>query len=614
MTVTEQHDTLKHQLEFSSQALTRRIQPLRQSSHRLAVLRLGILLGGILLAVLAGFVFGAAWGWSAIGVAFALFLGVVIIHRRLDRWIETLTLWRAIKSDLRARLELDWDALPPPRPVILHDPSLARDLDLTGYRSLHQLLDTTISRHGTQLVAEWTSQPRPDVNALRARQNIVRELKTRARFRERFQLQYRLVMKRELEGDILLEWLKTEFPSARLRWALPIAALLVAANLVLFALWQFAAFPPFFLASFVAYVLFYYRNQSALETVLGAVVRVNAELEKLRAPVQYLERASYHNAPRLAELCAPFVTTSPRPSAQLQRVRSVTAGVGLRNNPLLAVLLNVILPWDFFFARLADRTRARVADTLPVWMETIHQLDALIALSNFAALHPEATFPDIRADAAPVLHAAQLGHPLIPHGQRMCNDFDIEALGQVDILTGSNMAGKSTFLKTIGTNFCLAYAGAPVIASRFSAQPFRLHTCIRITDSIVDGFSYFYAEVKCLRALLAELQAAEELPLLFLVDEIFRGTNNRERLIGSRAYIQTLLGARGAGIIATHDLELAQLADTNPQARNFHFRDDVRAGRLVFDYVLRAGPCPTTNALKIMEMEGLPTKAPGDLF
>jgi DNA mismatch repair ATPase MutS len=125
----------------------------------------------------------------------------------------------------------------------------------------------------------------------------------------------------------------------------------------------------------------------------------------------------------------------------------------------------------------------------------------------------------------------------------------------------------------------------------------------------VDGFSYFYAEVKCLKRLLDDLSAADELPLLYLVDEIFRGTNNRERLKGSRAYIRALLGARGAGLIATHDLELARFADEHALARNFHFRDQVSAGRLVFDYLLHEGPSPTTNALKIMELEGLPVDA-----
>jgi hypothetical protein len=606
MTALEQHLQLVRALEFSAERLAQRIQPLQATSHRIALARLVVLLGGLALALLAAVLFNATSAWLLFGVTALAFLGLVVRHRRLDNWIETLVLWRAIKLDRRARLLLAWDELPPPRPITLQDKSLAYDLDLTGYRSLHQWLDTTISRRGTQLLAEWLTASRPDVNALLARQNIVRELKTRARFRDRFQLTYRVVLKRELEGENLLEWLKTEFPSARLRWALPIATLLVAANLVLFALWQFAAFPPFFLAVLGAYIAFYYWNQKHLETVLGAVVRVHAELDKFRALVQYLERASYHNAPTLAALCAPFLHRSPAPSEQLRRVGSITAGVGLRNNPVLAVLLNVILPWDFLFAFLADRQRAHLAQTLPEWVRAAQELDALIALSNFAALNPEATFPEIRADAASVLRATQLGHPLIPFAQRVCNDFEMDALGQVDILTGSNMAGKSTFLKTIGVNVCLAYAGAPVMAQEFVAQPLRLHTCIRITDSLADGFSYFYAEVKCLRALLDALQAREEFALLYLIDEIFRGTNNRERLIGSRAYIAQLLGARGAGLIATHDLELAQFADADPRAQNFHFRDEVRDGRLVFDYHLHAGPCPTTNALKIMELEGLP--------
>lgn len=606
MTTWEQSRALERNLDFTAQALARRIQPLQAASHRLALARLAILAGGSVAALFAALLDHATVAWIIFGGALGVFALFVALHRRLDRWLETLTLWRALKLDSLARLRLDWEALPPPRPLTLTENALARDLDLVGYRSLHQLADTTISRRGAQLLAEWLTQTRPDIDALRARQNITRELRTRARFRARFQLHYRLALKREFEGDNLLRWLETEFPSARLRRALPLAAALALTNLILFALWQFGALPPFFIASLAAYVAFYYWHQRALETALGAVTRVQAELDKFRALAQYLERASYRNAPQLARHCALFLNAATRPSAQLRRVNFVAGGVGLRSNPLLAILLNVILPWDFLFASLAERQRARVAQRLPEWVRVIHELDALIALGNFAALHPEATFPEIRADAAPVLRATALGHPLIPRAQRVCNDFEITALGQVDILTGSNMAGKSTFLKTIGVNFCLAYAGAPVLATQFHAQPFRLHTCLRVADSIADGFSYFYAEVKCLKALLEKLRASETLPLLFLVDEIFRGTNNRERLSGSRAYLQALFGARGAGLIATHDLELAQLANANPHARNLHFRDEVQAGRLVFDYILRAGPCPTTNALKIMALEGLP--------
>jgi DNA mismatch repair ATPase MutS len=176
----------------------------------------------------------------------------------------------------------------------------------------------------------------------------------------------------------------------------------------------------------------------------------------------------------------------------------------------------------------------------------------------------------------------------------------------VSVITGSNMAGKSTFLKTVGINLCLAYAGAPVVAAELRSLPFRLHTCMRISDSIADGFSYFYAEVKCLRLLLDRLRADEPLPLLYLIDEIFRGTNNRERLAGSRAYTRALIGGHGAGLIATHDLELAHLAAQSEQIRNYHFQDSVEGDLLVFDYLLRPGASTTTNALRIMEMEGLP--------
>jgi DNA mismatch repair ATPase MutS len=201
-----------------------------------------------------------------------------------------------------------------------------------------------------------------------------------------------------------------------------------------------------------------------------------------------------------------------------------------------------------------------------------------------------------------------MGHPLLPDSEKVVNEFAVERLGDVTLITGSNMAGKSTFLRTVGVNLILAYAGGPVDAAEMSTVLYRPFTCIRVTDSVTGGFSYFYAEVKRLRALLDALDADDPLPLFFLIDEIFRGTNNRERLQGSRAYIRRLAGKHGVGLISTHDLELVKLADDFAQIDNAHFRDDVQDGRMVFDYTLRLGPCPTTNALKIMALEGLPVE------
>ena len=245
---------------------------------------------------------------------------------------------------------------------------------------------------------------------------------------------------------------------------------------------------------------------------------------------------------------------------------------------------------------------------LPLWLNTFYELEALISLSTFAYLNPDYEFPEIEVEKKqfPLLEAKGLGHPLIPPDQKILNDFSINKTGEIVIVTGSNMSGKSTFLRTVGINLCLAFAGGPVNASCFQVVSFRLFTCIKVSDSVTEGFSYFYAEVKRLKLLLDNLQSKHVFPLLFLIDEIFRGTNNKERLTGSRSYVRATTGVNGIGIIATHDLELIKLEDESGGIRNVHFREDVKNGKMVFDYLLHSGPCPTTNALKIMKMEGLP--------
>ena len=244
---------------------------------------------------------------------------------------------------------------------------------------------------------------------------------------------------------------------------------------------------------------------------------------------------------------------------------------------------------------------------LPVWLDAWHELEALNSLANFAYLNPRNVFPEILPEQS-VFRARAIGHPLIGPEFRICNDFELDGQRRIALLTGSNMAGKSTFIRTVGVNLCLAYAGAPVTADQLEVSLFRVFSCIQVSDSVQDGLSYFYAEVKRLKALLSATEE-EGLPVMFLIDEIYRGTNNRERHIGSHALTRALASHPTAvGIIATHDLELAKLADEIKGIVNFHFREQVVEGRMVFDYLLRPGPCPTTNALQIMRMEGLPVE------
>jgi hypothetical protein len=585
------------------------VDALEALSRRYSWYRLGaVVLGG-------GAVWAAStyletpWGWVALLGALGAFSAVALSHRRVDSWVEKFKIWAQIQAEQLARLNLDWERVPTPvLPAERVREPLEIDLDLTGWRSLHQLLDATISAEGSQRLAEWLSQEVPDLEATRQRQKIVRELVPLRRFRNRLLLAFRLVSKEQMQGDKLLRWLGVDYPSGRMGWALPVAALLAATNVTLFALSTFRGWPAYWMISVPLYLTFYFINIKPIEAFLGALVQLDRELDKFRTILRYLEIYPYREGSHLVSLCAPFRDANRSPSSRLRRIKIATAGAGLRMNPVMSLVLNLVLPWDFFFAYLAERYRAEMVRSLPVWLDVWHQLEALISLAGFAAINPEYTFPQIEPDAPEVLQAEGLGHPLLPPKQKVCNDFCVEELGELVVITGSNMAGKSTFIKTIGINLCLAYAGGPVNARSLRFRPFRLHTCIQVSDSIADGFSYFYAEVKCLKRLLERLESKDGLPLLYLIDEIFRGTNNRERLIGSRAYVQALIGARGVGVLATHDLELASLEQISSRVSNFHFRDHVEDGKLVFDYTLRPGPSPTTNALKIMRMEGLPVE------
>jgi DNA mismatch repair ATPase MutS len=258
-----------------------------------------------------------------------------------------------------------------------------------------------------------------------------------------------------------------------------------------------------------------------------------------------------------------------------------------------------------------DRVRGRLGVLLPRWLDVWYELEALSALATYAYLHPAAAFPSMDADAVAAFDGQALGHPLIREDVKVRNDFALSGVGKLVIITGSNMSGKSSFLRTVGLALCMAYAGGVVDAKALHVSAFRLFTCIRVSDSVVEGFSYFYAEVRRLRGLLDALDAESSVPVFYLIDEIFKGTNNRERLIGSRSYLRALVGRRGLGLVSTHDLELVQLADELPGVSNMHFREGVVDERMVFDYTLRDGASPTTNALTIMRLAGLPIEADG---
>jgi hypothetical protein len=418
----------------------------------------------------------------------------------------------------------------------------------------------------------------------------------------------------QLEGKRLLNWLSEQKKPAHLISTIIISHVLTILFLTLLLLNLFGTLPQYWMLVFAAEIVFLLFSKDKRGNLFDDAYYLHDAFAQLNAVFSYLEAYRYGHNHHLHQLCEPYYAdANQRPSRLLTQIQRVANGATLEKNLLVWVLVNLLLPWDFYLVLRFHRYREQVAARLPAWLDTWFELEAINSLATFAYLHPNYIQPEVHAavdEAHPLpLCARDLGHPLLPEEEKVVNDFSMETIGEIAIITGSNMAGKSTFLRTIGVNLCLAYAGAPVNASAFAATLFRIFTCIKISDSVTEGYSYFYAEVRRLRALLDELGKPDEtMPLFFLIDEIFRGTNNRERRVGSEAYIEALAGKYCLGLLSTHDLELVKLANLLPQVENYHFKEDVIDGQMVFDYILRDGPCPTTNALKIMQMEGLPIK------
>lgn len=570
------------------------------------------LLAFVLAAVISGITF-FQWGamaWLPVtAVAFIPFFALVIWHRRVDTAVTRLHLYHQIKQTHLARLALDWDALPPPLPAPerLEHP-FAIDLDLVGARSLHQLLDTAVSQQGSERLRGWLLETNPDPALIAHRQALVAELIPHVRFRDRLVLQAMLVSgDGRFSGLALTNWLAQTTPPTQYRRPLLVLSALAVLNIVAGFLFPAAGLPDLSLITWPLYLgLYLLWGFRQTGTLLRDTLTLQDTLETTQVVFGFLEKNHYGRTPHLKSLCAPFQDEAARPSAYIRRISRLSAGVGAAQNPILGFILNVFVPWNLFFAYQIARCRQELTERLPLWLDVWYELEALNSLATFAWLNPDtATFPAV-VESGSHFAAQQMGHPLVSPPTRVCNDMTLSEPGTVYIITGSNMAGKSTFLRTVGVNLALAYAGGPVLAAEMQTSLFRLFASIRVADSITDGFSFFYAEVRRLQQLLTALQTEESRPLLFLIDEIFRGTNNRERLIGSRAYIRALAEGNGLGLIATHDLELIHLADENGRIHNYHFRDDVADGRMVFDYTLHPGPCPTTNALKIMQLAGLP--------
>jgi hypothetical protein len=475
----------------------------------------------------------------------------------------------------------------------------AEDLDLFGRGSLFELLSRARTRAGEETLASWLLAPAtPEV--VRARQIAIAELRTRLDLREDLALLGEGVRSGE-DAKALAEWAAAPpWPlSRRTQLAARALALVALVTLILWAA-GFGGLP--FLSAIILARLFAFRTQATVEGVVNAVDSPGRDLMLLSEVLRRFE-AERFDSPLLVELRAALDVEGLAASQQIARLNRLIDLLDARRNMIFAPLAFVLL-WSHQFAIAIERWRQSSGPAVPRWLAAVGELEALGSLAGYSYERPDDPFPELLEGRAR-FEGEGLGHPLIPKARIVRTDLSVsdEHRG-VLVVSGSNMSGKSTLLRTLGTNTVLALAGAPVRARSLRLTPLQVGASIRVQDSLQAGASRFYAEIMRLRQIVELTKGS--LPVFFLLDEILHGTNSHDRRIGAEGVVRGLIERRAIGLITTHDLALARIAEElAPRAENVHFQDHLEDGKMTFDYQLRPGTVQRSNALELMRSVGL---------
>ena len=598
--------------------------------QRVSVAR-GVVFVAAVLALAGGY--DGSAGLGALGAALLfVFARLVVCHRRAARRLVLLTARLSVLDGMLTRFDGRWRDLAEDGAAYLAAarPQLT-DLHVFGPSSLYQYLCQARTRAGRERLAAALRTEAPQGAALalvRARHGAIRELAAHPQTALTLASYGALLPDGQDVAPLLAALAEAPWRPSGLRRAA--CVMLPAVNVAACALALLGAVPlllpgGLIAGSFLLTWLAARRSEAVLAPLmplaqaLGAYRRIFLTLERapfasphLAALQRVLREGAAATAP--SEDAAAWgcgTTAQGQAAGHGAAVRSASAGLRLlarlaaavswRRNFFFYFLANGLFVFDFaaglLFERWCRREGARLAPALAVW----HECEVLLSLSTLAVTQARTVFPVFLEGEAPRLTATALRNPLLPEESAVANDASLTS--GTTIITGSNMSGKTTWLRTLGMNAVLAWAGAPVCAAAFSLSPLALYTSIRVDDSLAEGMSTFYAELLRIKEMVAAERTGR--PLLLLIDEIFKGTNSADRITGARAALAHLTNAHSITLVSTHDFELCDLEVPGGRVRNAHFEEQYQDGRIAFDYRLRAGRCQTTNAVYLLRLVGI---------
>ena len=481
------------------------------------------------------------------------------------------------------------------------DHPYSADLDIFGQGSLFELICSARTRLGEDMLATWFLAA-ADLKTVEQRQQAVNEFREQIEFREQLALQ-EAVSNSELDQKKLSIWAQARAQPVGY-WQRTMAIVLAVMAMLSGIAWLAGyGFLPL-LAVIILEIIFYATNYKQIQHIAAQANTAASGIIILTQVLELIEKNDY-KTPLLQQLRAKLKTDGHAPSWQINRLNKLTLLLNncLQNQFIMPVAFILGIP--LHTAHCIEQWRERIAPHISHWFDTIGQFEAISSLATYAFENPDDSFPELVPGLeGSCFNATELGHPLLAKNNCVRNDIRIDSELRLIMISGSNMSGKSTLLRTVGINVVLALCGAPVRAKNMKTSRFAIGSAMRANDSLQQGASLFYAVIARIAAVVK--LSNQSVPVLFLLDEILQGTNSHDRFIGAKAIINQLLAKSAVGLVTTHDLALNAIADSlGSQATNIHFEDQLVNGRMHFDYKIRLGVIEKSNALALMRMIGL---------
>lgn len=585
--------------EFQQQA-----KLFQQKYNQVSTIRVLSFLGAIISAFYVGRLAGHwAWGALAFITGMRIFIAFIKRHNQIVYQRNQYRFLAQINEEEILRLDNQLKGFSDGSQYLPQGHFYASDLDIFGRHSIFQLLNRTSTQRGEQTLAHWLLNPaRP--KEINARQEAIQELRKLLEWRQEFQARGK---HGQVEGSAinqLFDWGSEPPKVTTKKWLIlmtyimPIVSVAAMVVMGMGLTTYHILFIPIFINGIFLGMTF-----KDIQSTHDKTDKSSATLKSYTQLLKNIEDADF-TSDKLQKIKALTATETGTASQKIARLASILANLDQRKNILFSFPANFFFLWDIIWMARLEKWRQTTRREIVGWLKAINQMEALNSLAGYAYANPGFVTPQI-SNQDYLIDATDLGHPLINGQERVTNSTKLEGLGNTMVITGSNMSGKTTFERTVGVNIVLALSGAPVCANQFAVSPMQVFTSMRTQDSLEENISSFYAELKRLKQLIDHLENTPRLPVLYLLDEILKGTNSQDRHLGAKALVYQLHGHRATGLVSTHDLELGILEKQTNFIQNYSFNSQIEGDKIFFDYRLTLGICRSFNASKLMQNMGI---------